>query len=119
MLKNNKEAKILNKYVGFIGFDTNNNMVYKLKDTLNERSTGARCDQSGKLKNLEKIMELDPNLKNENEKEIGGLHELCVRQELLLRLYQKDKYKNKLWFVDPETAIINEFEKKERINKKK
>ena len=36
----------MNKYVGFIGFETKKKfMVYKDKDTKNARSTGFRCDQ--------------------------------------------------------------------------
>ena len=40
--------------------------------------------------------------------------ELCVRQEFTLRSYQLLKLDNKTWFLDTETAIINEFEKKEK-----
>ena len=43
-----------------------------------------------------------------------GSFELCVRQEFTLRYYQHTKLDNKIWFLDTETAIINEFEKKEK-----
>ena len=51
---------------------------------------------------------------NKEQKDTGGLAELCVRQEFTLRLFQKEKRENKIWFVDTETAIINEFEKREK-----
>ena len=58
----------LNEIVGFIGFEVNkNNMVYKIKDTSNARSTGFRCHQSGK----EKIIKLLNKLKaNDNTSKI-------------------------------------------------
>jgi hypothetical protein len=49
-----------------------------------------------------------------------GSYELCVRQEFTLRSFEKNKDKHLIngnaitWFVDTETAIINEFEKKEK-----
>ena len=46
----------MNNYVGFIGFETKRKfMVYKVKDTKNARSTGFRCDQSGK-ENIIKLL---------------------------------------------------------------
>jgi len=107
---NNKED--LNKYIGFIGFDSHDSMIYKTKDIENARSTGARCDQSGKLNNIKKLQQIDPNIKNEDVNKLGGLYELCVRQELTLRLFEKTNHENKTWFVNTETEIINKFEKK-------
>jgi len=110
----------LNNYVGFIGFENNNKyMIYQIKDTTNERSTGFRCDQSGKAKimNLLNDIEIDDKFKSKVTKD--GAKELCVRQELTLRSFQKQNLDNKTWFLDTETAIINEFQKKEKSNKKK
>ena len=90
-------------------------MVYKVKDTENVRSNGARCDQSGKEKTINLLNNIEGYIKYSKEnKEIGGVVELCVRQELTLRLFEKEKRENKTWFVDTETAIINEFEKREK-----
>ena len=109
----------LNKYVGFIGFETNNKfMVYKVKDTENVRSNGARCDQSGKEKTINLLNNIEGYIKYSKEnKEIGGVVELCVRQELTLRLFEKEKRENKTWFVDTETAIINEFDLVDALEK--
>ena len=113
ILKKYKLKTNLNEIVGFIGFEANkNNMVYKIKDTSNARSTGFRCHQSGK----EKIIKLLNKLKaNDNTSKIKeGVFELCVRQELILRSFEKQQLNNKTWFLDTETAIINEFEKREK-----
>jgi hypothetical protein len=119
----------LNNYVGFIGFETNKKyMVYKVKDTINKRSTGFRCDQAGK-ENVIKILNYIEmgdkyTLKGPNKKATkDGAKELCVRQELLLRCFEKLKNSNKIllninnktWFLDTESAIFNEFEKKDKV----
>jgi len=109
-LKNN-----LNHYVGFIGFETNKKyMVYKLKDTHNERSTGFRCDQSGKEKIIKILNEVEADERYISKVTKEGAIELCVRQELTLRSLENQKIEGKTWFLDTETAIINEFEKKEK-----
>ena len=89
-------------------------MVFKVKDIENTRSTGARCSQSNKEKVVERLKNIDKTLKHKKNTEMGGLFELCVREELTLRLFEKEKRQNMTWFVDTETAIINEFEKKEK-----
>jgi hypothetical protein len=107
-------TKPLNEYVGFIGFETNKKyMVYKVKDTKNERSTGFRCDQSGKEKviNVLNIIENTPKQPNAEIKDSAT--ELCIKQEFILRHSQKTD-KSKIWFLDTETAIYNEFEKREK-----
>lgn len=108
----------LNHYVGFIGFENNRKyMVYQVKDTENQRSTGFRCDQAGKEKiiNLLNEIEYDDRYKSKVTKD--GAKELCVRQELTLRSFEKQHLDNKTWFLDTETAIINEFQKKEKGKK--
>ena len=118
ILKKFKLKNNLNHYVGFIGFETNKKyMVYKIKDTTNERSTGFRCDQSGKGKiiNILNVIETDDRYASKETKE--GAFELCVRQEMTLRSFESRNLENKTWFLDTETAIINEFEKKEKARK--
>ena len=109
----------LNKYVGFIGFETNKKyMVYKVKDTVNQRSTGFRCDQSGKDKIIKLLNDIESDDKYANKVTKDGAVELCVRQEFTLRSFERQKLDNKTWFLDTETAIINEFEKKEKQKNK-
>jgi superfamily II DNA or RNA helicase len=115
--------KNLNKYVGFIGFENNKKyMVYKVKDTENERSTGFRCNQSGKEKIMKILNDIELDEKYISKVTKEGAFELCVRQEFTLRgleYQEKDNPKNKrtIYFLDTETAIINEFEKKEKAKK--
>ena len=122
----------LNTYVGFIGFENNKKyMVYKVKDTTNKRSTGFRCDQSGKEAVIKILNYIETGEKytskgtKENPKKAtkDSAKELCVRQELLLRCFEKLKrsnkillnVNNKIWFLDTESAIFNEFEKKDKV----
>jgi hypothetical protein len=110
----------LNKYVGFIGFENNKKyMVYKIKDTENKRSTGFRCDQSGKEKIIGLLNDIESGTRYVPKVTKDGALELCVRQEFTLRSFQRQGQNNKsldgkTWFLDTETAIMNEFEKKEK-----
>jgi superfamily II DNA or RNA helicase len=108
-----KEKDNMNLYVGFIGFENSKKyMVYKVKDTKNERSTGYRCDQSSKEKVVSVLNEI---LGEEFTSSIAkdSAVELCVRQELTLRNKQKID-STRIWFLDTETAIYNEFEKRDK-----
>jgi hypothetical protein len=106
----NKDT-VLNNYVGFIGFETNlKYMEFQFKDVSNKRSTGFSCDKAGKTK----IMDILNKIENVNKAEKESKNELCVRAELTLRLFQRQKKDNKIWFLDTETALINEFHKKEK-----
>ena len=111
----------LHKYVGFIGFETNRKyMVYKVKDTTNNRSSGFRCDQSGKESVIEILNEIEGVEKYDSKQTKDGAFELCVRQEFTLRNKERisKQTDGDIRFLDTETAIINEFEKKEKPNKK-
>ena len=117
----------------YIYLDENNKkyMVYKVKDTTNKRSTGFRCDQSGKEAVIKILNYIETGEKytskgtKENPKKAtkDSAKELCVRQELLLRCFEKLKrsnkillnVNNKIWFLDTESAIFNEFEKKDKV----
>jgi hypothetical protein len=109
-----------NKFVGFIGYEkSNRNLVYKIKDMTSKRDTGARCDEAGKVKTLQKLNEIvgeSNKYTNENTKakkdadgniisEAIGHTELCVLQEFLLRFFNTIKREDKKWFLTPELAI--------------
>ena len=119
-----KEAKDkMNNNVGFIGFETNQkDMVFKIKDTTNKRSTGYRCIQAGKGKKIIDILNEIEGMKTTEKTFVvkeskESVFELCIRIELTLRSYQYEKLEGKTWFIDTETAIYNEFEKREKIDK--
>ena len=118
ILKKYRLKTNLNHYVGFIGFENNTKyMVYQIKDTKNERSTGFRCDQSGKDKIITILNDIEKNDRFASKVTKDGAKELCVRQELTLRSFEKQNLDDKTWFLDTETAIINEFQKKEKGKK--
>ena len=108
-----------NRIVGFIGYEKSKRyFVFKTKDMLSKRDTGARCDESGKVKTLQKINEIlgENKYTNENTKaekdsdgniirEAVGHVELCVLQEFLLRYFNTIKREDKKWFISPEMAI--------------
>ena len=108
-----------NRIIGFIGYEKSNRyLVFKTKDMLSKRDTGARCDESGKVKTLQKINEIlgENKYTNENTKvekdsdgnvirEAVGHVELCVLQEFLLRYFNTIKREDKKWFIYPEMAI--------------
>jgi superfamily II DNA or RNA helicase len=130
----------LNNNVGFIGFDKNQqDMVFKIKDTVNKRSTGFQCNQAGrekkhqkekgiiyilneleahKLKRVEGIGEEEPVGPRFSNESTDSVTELCIRIEMTLRIYEKEKLDDKTWFLDTSKAIFNEFEKREKPVKK-
>jgi hypothetical protein len=112
-----KGKENLNAYVGFIGFENAKKyMVYKVKDTTNERSLGYRCDQAAKDKVIDVLNEIEGSDRFSNKDIKDSAIELCVRQELTLRNKQKED-SDTIWFLDTETAIYNEFEKKDKDKK--
>jgi superfamily II DNA or RNA helicase len=104
----------LNRYVGFIGFENNQKyMVFMVKDNNIARSnSGFRCDQAGKDKIADILNDIEITDKYSSTKDKAKM--LSVRLELTLRSYQEQQIENKTWFLDTETAIINEFQKKEK-----
>jgi hypothetical protein len=48
-----------NRIVGFVGYEKKNRfLVFKTKDMQSKRDTGARCDEAGKIKVLQKINDI-------------------------------------------------------------
>jgi hypothetical protein len=113
----NKETS--NGIIGFIGFKKKSKiLMFKTKDVLLPRDTGASCIESGKSKTLVVINKIigKETYNKENTKiikdEDGNIiqeavseSELCVLQEFILRKYNKDKKLGKLWFLTPDMAI--------------
>ena len=92
-------------------------MVYQIKDTENERSTGFRCDQSGKDKIITLLNDIEIDDRFASKVTKDGAKELCVRQELTLRSFEKQKLEpgEKVkyiltFYLDPE--IVNDLNTK-------
>ena len=108
-----------NTIIGFMGYEKSNRyLAFKTKDMNSKRDTGARCDESGKIKTLSKLNEIvgENKYTNENTKikkdedgnvisEAVGQVELCVIQEFILRFFNTIKRDEKKWFFTPEMAI--------------
>ena len=80
-------------------------MVFKVKDMTKKRHKGARCDQAGKdaaIKTMNGILGETRYLSNSDI----GQKELCVLQELTLRIYNKQQKDGKVWFLTPAEAIL-------------
>ena len=109
-----------NNILGFIGYEKNNKyLIFKTKDMMSKRDTGARCDEAGKDKTMKKINEIIGEKKYTTEntklqkdadgnvtKEAINHLELCVIQEFILRYFNEIKQNNKKWFLTPEMAIF-------------
>ena len=107
-----------NNLVGFIGYENKNKyLVFKVKDMLAKRNTGARCDESRKTNKLQILNELvgkdvDGKDKYTKESTRGVVQaELCSLQEFLYRYKNKEskKINGKTFFLDFETAMIYNF----------
>ena len=97
-----------NTIVGYMSDFKNLEMVFKVKQMDKKRNKGARCDQSGKKASIELLNQIIGNEKynKENTKNIAQ-KEVCVIQELTLRMYQEQMKNNKIWFVSPGVAALN------------
>ena len=102
----------LNIYVGFMGDFKNELKIFKVKNMTDPRSKGARCDQSGKSETIKLLnliigteMFTSANTKGRNKTEF------CVLQEMILRKYNNEKKNEKIWFLLPCEAAINNIEK--------
>jgi hypothetical protein len=111
-------ASEYNRIIGFIGYEKSNRyLVFKTKDITSKRDTGARCDESGKIKTMQKLNEIlgaeiytkESTKAQKKGKEIiseaVGQVELCVTQEFILRYFNAIKKEGKKWFLIPELAI--------------
>ena len=100
-----------NNFVGFIGFEEKQKyMVFKIKDTTKQRHTGSRCDQSGKKKTIDLLNTIlgKEQFTKDNTRGIVQ-QELCIYQEFLLRMFEREKKNGKTWFLSPELAVISDF----------
>ena len=100
---------------GFIGYESAGGvLLFKIKDINNSRNnTGARCDQSSKIKSLNVLNTLvkhDAYFTNDTTKGSPSA-ELCAIQEFLFRYYDDIKEDGKTWFLTPEYAELYNIER--------
>jgi len=101
--------KKYNKLLGFIGFDNKNRyLVFKVKDTMAKRNTGARCDESAKSKKILLLNEILGEEKYTKENTKGIVQsEMCSTQEFILRHYNKERKNGQIWFLDYESTMLH------------
>ena len=107
--KNVVKNKKYNKLLGFIGFDNKNRyLVFKVKDTMAKRNTGARCDESAKSKKILLLNEILGEEKYTKENTKGIVQsEMCSTQEFILRHYNKERKNGQIWFLDYESTMLH------------
>ena len=108
-------ADKMNSLVGFISIfkKEEGHTVFKVKDLSKKRNKGARCDQSGKeeaLNNLNSI--IAPEHKHYTAKEkIINRKQVCVMQEMFLRMYNAETKNGKVWFLSTVLSNLLSIEK--------
>lgn len=97
-----------------------NELLFKIKDTKQERTTGARCDQYTKTDKLKLLNELVSNIdkvivsySGSNMKKIPI--DTCYFIELLFRYMDIKKIDGKKWFLDAEQSVLNKLERRIKL----
>lgn len=105
------DKKEYNLLVGFMADFKNEYVVFKVKQLDKARHKGARCDQAGKKSAIATLNMIlgDEVYTMTNAKDIGQ-REICVLQELTLRLFDKERRNDKVWFLGPGKAAFNKIE---------
>ena len=94
----------LSDYIGFMVNFKKDYMIFKIRDMGEKRNTGARCDQSSKIKSVKFLNILGE--KQYTTKSEFSRHELCIIQEFLLRKFDIENKNGKRWFLTPAEAIF-------------
>ena len=104
---------VKNKINDIVGFTTNFKkefMVFKVKEMSKKRNKGARCDQSQKGEALLILNKILGENKYDKESKLGRV-EICVLQELYLRLFDMENKNQKAWYLSPSEAVLINIEK--------
>jgi hypothetical protein len=121
---NENKANIINNLnilMGFMNnFKTEEYVVFKTKNINNSRDIGARCDQnSNKSKAIDILNSIvgATNFKHLPGKDISQ-REICIIQELYLRLFDRERKDKKRWFLSPPESVLTNIEKYSTVEKK-
>jgi hypothetical protein len=110
--KKNDILTNLNEVIGFMNdFKNENYVVFKIKYINSPRVLGARCDQnSNKSKAIEILNSIVGDNMYSTQLDIPQ-REICIIQELYLRIFEKERKNNKHWFLSPPDAVLTNIEK--------
>lgn len=102
----------LNNIVGFTTIFKNNYMIFKVKNMELKGHIGARCDQAGKIDSIKILNSIINSNKYDkvNTKQINK-KEICIIQEMYLRLYDSIRKNGKRWYLYPVEVVISNLEK--------
>ena len=82
-------------------------IIFKVKDLTKKRHKGARCDQSIKGDAIKLLNDIIGEEKYINDKKTSR-EQVCVLQEITLRLYNKEQKNGVSWFLNQaESTLIN------------
>ena len=109
----NRFIPVKSKINDIVGFTTNFKkvyMIFKVKEMTKRRNKGARCDQSQKGEALAILNKIFGENKYDKQSKIGRT-EICVLQELYLRLFDMENRNKKVWYLSPSEAVLVNIEK--------
>jgi hypothetical protein len=99
--------KNMSDEIGYVILFRNKFFVFKTRVRSEKRKRGARCDQATKQDTMKLLKQIVPDMKCDvSVLEPIGNKELCVYMEMLMRFYNKNKIRDKVWFIPPEYSDI-------------
>ena len=104
-----------NNIVGFIGDFKQDYNIFKVKLLDKKRHKGARCDQSPKKEALELLGKILDEKDISSYQNINQI-QICILQEIYLRYFQTINKNDKVWFLSPSIAILNNIEKISKVS---
>jgi hypothetical protein len=110
----------LNTLIGFMNdFKSENYTVFKTKFINSPRVLGARCDQNSSISKSIELLNSIIGRKLYTSSEDLSQRQICIIQELYLRLFENEKKNNKHWFLSPADAVLTNIEKYTIVKKLK
>ena len=104
--------KEYNNIIGFIGDFKNDYNIFKVKFLNKKRHKGARCDQSPKKEGIDVLNQILGNNSYTLSNTSSMNHiVICIYQEMYLRYFNYSKKDDKVWFLTPSKALVNNIEK--------
>jgi hypothetical protein len=92
-------------------FKAENYAVFKIKYIDSPRVLGARCDQnSNKSKAIEILNSIMGSNVYSTQLNIPQ-REICIIQEMYLRMFENERKNKKHWFLSPPNAVLTNIEK--------
>jgi hypothetical protein len=109
-----KRTDELSNIIGFINMQASETVMrFRVKDLTHlQNNTGTRIDNQIKSDIVKRInLILGENAYT--DKNVNGINSMgfSIILEMLMRQMTEDKINNKIWFLDPETALVNTIQK--------